>query len=521
MFPVIFFFSLMRHKRYNLDDGYLTALLIGPGLAASVLYQTTILSSQALPYRSPSWLVEPPFRQRFFANAGISDALPQSEARRTLFYCALMCSTTLALIVFRSFGHTYVDLPDLLAWSVPVTTHILSDSSNFDVCVISTCYQFTFYLLIRLARGGFTLGEVGIVAQGATALFIETVNITRFRIWPQTTPFVKTFRVPGPLLMFQLALIPGQYLLKPSRRLKYPEQREFQRRALASGFYLGVLLIVGAVIGTWTQWCLEGRNPWLWMIFWLAEGRSPGSRPGLIAYWFWMALFSIVWWNSQLVSGGRHRMLHPPASHGSNTAGTEDDEVGTGRAGFLIVNGRRKCFHALASLCLPLGLCLTVAFSVFIFAEYVRYFALYPFGAAVHRFLSEFLDEKDSGSAILSHFYLLTGCAGPLWLERLAPSRLLDFTGVLVLGTSVAGKRFGRHPWSHASGKTIEGSAAFAISVFLCALLLQLCPVVEPFSVWRYFLCTCASAPLEAFSTQSDNAVLPFFTTSLLVLAGT
>ncbi len=62
-------------------------------------------------------------------------------------------------------------------------------------------------------------------------------------------------------------------------------------------------------------------------------------------------------------------------------------------------------------------LAFSVALSLFIFLEYVRYFALYPFGASVHLFLSEFLDEKDSGSAVLSHFYLLTGCAGPLWLE--------------------------------------------------------------------------------------------------------
>lgn len=59
----------------------------------------------------------------------------------------------------------------------------------------------------------------------------------------------------------------------------------------------------------------------------------------------------------------------------------------------------------------------SAAFSLFTFAEYVRYFALYPFGAAVHVFLNEFLDHKDSGTAILSHFYLLTGCAVTLWLE--------------------------------------------------------------------------------------------------------
>jgi dolichol kinase len=68
-------------------------------------------------------------------------------------------------------------------------------------------------------------------------------------------------------------------------------------------------------------------------------------------------------------------------------------------------------------------------------------------------FLSEFLDEKDSGTAILSHFYLLTGCAVPLWLERyesvcfwqflvvdmyVSPSRVLGLAGVIVLGVGDA-----------------------------------------------------------------------------------
>ncbi len=64
-------------------------------------------------------------------------------------------------------------------------------------------------------------------------------------------------------------------------------------------------------------------------------------------------------------------------------------------------------------------LAFSVAFAVFIFAEYIRYFALYPLGAAIHVFLSEFIDAKDRGTAILSHFYLLTGCAGSVWLEGL------------------------------------------------------------------------------------------------------
>jgi len=31
--------------------------------------------------------------------------------------------------------------------------------------------------------------------------------------------------------------------------------------------------------------------------------------------------------------------------------------------------------------------------------------------------MNEFLDHRDGGTVILSHFYLLTGCAGSVWLE--------------------------------------------------------------------------------------------------------
>lgn len=126
-----------------------------------------------------------------------------------------------------------------------------------------------------------------------------------------------------------------------------------------------------------------------------------------------------------------------------------------GRVPILSLNGRRKFFHGLAVLLFIPGIYVDVcvgsylfslalqtdlhsisqpafthiafslAFSLFIFAEYVRYFALYPFGAVVHLFLNEFLNSKDSGTAILSHFYLLTGCALGLWLERLALCLLL------------------------------------------------------------------------------------------------
>lgn len=112
----------------------------------------------------------------------------------------------------------------------------------------------------------------------------------------------------------------------------------------------------------------------------------------------------------------------------------------------LKLNARRKFFHALTVVMFVPGvafdvsgtplnslfylrfvwmqpqpafthLCFSAAFALFTFAEYVRYFAIYPFGAVVHLFMNEFTDHRDNGTAILSHFYLLTGCAGSLWLE--------------------------------------------------------------------------------------------------------
>jgi dolichol kinase len=133
----------------------------------------------------------------------------------------------------------------------------------------------------------------------------------------------------------------------------------------------------------------------------------------------------------------------------------------------------------------------------------VRYFALWPFGVSVHLFLNEFLDSKDSGTAILSHFYLLAGCASPLWLEG---SEVLSYFGVLVLGigdalvscgaadvaakergadgeASIVGRRVGKVKWCAAGGKTVEGSVAFVGSVLVSTMFLWAFGFVKNFNV--------------------------------------
>jgi len=154
-----------------------------------------------------------------------------------------------------------------------------------------------------------------------------------FQIWPITTPFIKTFRQPTPLLTFQIALIAGSFLTgfilapflvlsrsvaqRPVRRLKYPEQKLRQRRMLALGFYAGSVLIVGGVIGMWTRWCLGKRDPWVWVVFWVLDGRRNWSRPALLAYWGACGSLSVAGWNRQLARSRRYRIWNPnPSSAG-------------------------------------------------------------------------------------------------------------------------------------------------------------------------------------------------------------
>ncbi|KIO23287.1 hypothetical protein M407DRAFT_78256, partial [Tulasnella calospora MUT 4182] len=462
------------------------------------------------------------------------DLRPKAEGRRNFLYAQFSFGIVALVLALRNMS----EVLDVGFWQ---------DLTYLDTALISFAYQFIIYVMVRLARRGFTLGELGLVAQGATALFMESVALTTARIWPITSQFIRTYRSPTPLLIFQIALIPGAFLTgfllspilvlsrnlaqKPSHRLRYPEQKVTFRKTLAAGFYGLSAIIIGGLIGSWTGWCLAledsssilhfVRDPWLWVVRCLLEGHRPWSRPALLAYWAALASISVAGWNRQLARARKT---------GKKVVGVQLLDAADKRVPVLTLNGRRKFFHALAVVMFVPGiasdpafchLAFSAAFALFIFVEYVRYFALYPFSAQVHVFMNEFIDDKDSGTAILSHFYLLTGCAGPIWLE--GPSKLLEYTGVLILGigdamASIVGKRWGRHQWTSNSPKTVEGSLAFTVSVVVGAWALRIFGLVQPFSTLRYTLTVALCSVLEALSLQNDNLTLPFYMWALLIL---
>ncbi|KAI0067387.1 hypothetical protein BV25DRAFT_1794947 [Artomyces pyxidatus] len=636
----LIYMTVPKNYRTSPDDGIVSGLVIGP-LIASSLYHVALKLAVSSPdsfSHPPYWHIEHPyqlnnlgkpftpvqalilsrrnavnlstmcsfivlvhvyasswFEARYRGNHKVADgergSVPRSEVRKWWLYSLFTFTVSTGLLGLRF----------MFSWSkIGMWEHM----TYWEVACASVFYQFSLYIAVRLAHRGFTLGELGLVVFGATALYMELVNLTIAKIWPVTTPYIKTYRLPTPLLIFQIALIPGSLLTgfllsplltlsrhiaqRPARRLRFPHEKHAHRRALAAAFYAGAVVIVGGLIGLWTRWMLRGRDPWLWVLYWLLDGGKKWTRPALLAYWAALGSISVAGWNRQLARSRRFRPRNgmtgigdplavppQPADGGAlpSEPTTPPPQTPTGSSlgitfpavtmpqlpsfpnanlsaalgasewldaadkhvPTLGLNARRKFFHALAVVMFIPGvavdpafthLAFSAAFALFTFAEYVRYFALYPFGAAVHMFMHEFLDHKDSGTAILSHFYLLTGCAGSLWFE--APSRLLLYTGILTVGVgdavasicqaSVVGKRLGRHRWSPTTSKTVEGSAAFAISVVAFAWVLRVCGLVEEFSVPRYGVVVVLASVLEALSAQNDNIMLPVYMWSLLVI---
>jgi hypothetical protein len=65
---------------------------------------------------------------------------------------------------------------------LPPRVSTSSELSYSDIVLSTLFYQFSLYVSVRLARRGFTLGELGAVCQCATGLFMETVNMTRMKV---------------------------------------------------------------------------------------------------------------------------------------------------------------------------------------------------------------------------------------------------------------------------------------------------------------------------------------------------
>lgn len=159
------------------------------------------------------------------------------------------------------------------------------------------------------------------------------------------------------------------------------------------------------------------------------------------------------------------------------------------------VDTRRKVFHGtMVAMLLPtifidpcfVALALVIVLAIFLILDLIRASQLPPLSTPIARFLTPYVDGRDlRGPVVVSHIFLLIGCAIPLWLSLAGVERTGDdawsgwevksrdvsmLAGVICVGmgdaaASLIGRRYGRRKWPWAGGKSLEGSLAFAVAV--------------------------------------------------------
>ncbi|KAG5915953.1 hypothetical protein E4U42_007863 [Claviceps africana] len=161
------------------------------------------------------------------------------------------------------------------------------------------------------------------------------------------------------------------------------------------------------------------------------------------------------------------------------------------------VDTRRKVFHfMMVGMFLPAtyvdpayaGLALSLVLTIFLILDLLRASQLPPLSKPIASFLAPYVDGRDfRGPVVISHIFLLIGCAIPLWLALSSlprtgsgclagwevPTRDVSMvSGVICVGlgdaaASLIGRRHGRRKWLWGGGKSLEGSVAFAGAVFV------------------------------------------------------
>ncbi|KAI8981400.1 hypothetical protein BDB01DRAFT_793921 [Pilobolus umbonatus] len=425
---------------------------------------------------------------------------------------------------------------------------LLSQTPVMMTIVSITMFQWFLYICVVTLKKCFTLGEMCIVSQAAAVVVHGAVEYIFTAYFPDKIPHYLHYSYISTSNVLVHALIVGMILIGI---ITYPVLRQCRRLAqrpywrsmnsnLSSSmlqnkkilnallFYLLTAFIVLFIVSPICK-TITGENPLLWTLDYLYM--SP-SRMFLCLYWSLTVIFTIVIW--VLVLDFMPQSSSPDQPVTSNN--------GEGKVLTATLNKKRKMFHALAVVMFVPGvlfelqflqLAFCVALAAFIYLEYLRYFAVWPWGKSLHVFLIEFIDNRDLGPVILSHIYLLLGCAGPVWLG--SSNVMANLCGILSLGfgdaaASLVGKKYGKYRW-WGTKKTVEGTLAFIVAVLASSFVIVYCAAfigvdeASRFissagrSEWlNYTFIITLTGLLEAFSRQNDNIVIPLYMYTLVIL---
>ncbi|KAG2220996.1 hypothetical protein INT45_004615 [Circinella minor] len=333
------------------------------------------------------------------------------------------------------------------------------------IAIPITTFQWALYTCTVALKRCFTLGEMCILSEAIAMLVYNSMEYIFTTMFPDRIPsFIKNQELDNVSILLHAVILGILFigaisypLLKQSRHLaQQPYWRTIGRPSSSSNNNNNHCITIGIIIFMIAPICktlMNHQDPFLWTLSFVFL--SP-QRLFLCIYWALTVATTVIVWVLVLdftVSDG------PVEAKVLTSA----------------LNKKRKLFHALAVIMfipgvlfeLPfLQLAFGVALGVFIYLEYLRYFAIWPYGKSIHMFLSEFIDSRDLGPVILSHIYLLLGCAGPVWLG--GSNLLASLSGIIALGfgdaaASLVGKKWGRYRWP-GTKKTVEGTMAFVFA---------------------------------------------------------
>ncbi|EFC47971.1 predicted protein [Naegleria gruberi] len=201
----------------------------------------------------------------------------------------------------------------------------------------------------------------------------------------------------------------------------------------------------------------------------------------------------------------------------------------------------RKFFHIMAVIMFvpvtiqrPLFMCLSYAVAICLFlliesfrVQFITEHEVNSLARALHFYIKQFTDSRDSGTFILTHIYLLIGCMIPTCVEIFSHEKTINYhrilSGVMILGigdtmASVVGFNFGKTKWNYPidTKKSVEGTFASFLSVCFISYLVVPIHFTSNLELCSYIFCTLAASMLEAYTVQIDNLILPVFFYTLL-----
>lgn len=348
------------------------------------------------------------------------------------------------------------------------------------------------YMLPQICPKSFTLGELFIVAQCLTSVIYGLLaNLIK-----RAESFMReeyTVKFASDVTSFNQMLLLGAIFIVIIVSVEKPEKN--------LPAFISAVASVGIIIVMPSLWFLLGRFPFLWLYEYIF---ACAVRPILIGYWFVLSATSVM------------------------------IAIKCGKCYTKVTTGVRKYFHLFSIVVFVPGICFDleltklasgIALFIFVMMECVRVLQIPPFGAALYESFEFFRDEKD-GKILLTHIYLLFGCAVPLFLSDYLTTRSACFlellSGILAVGVgdtvaSVGGSLVGRLRWPDTK-KTVEGTVlAFLGQMLFSYIVIVVFEYSLPVeTMWRFAAPLALVSLLEGFTQQIDNLVLPLFLFAML-----